>query len=354
MDFSYAISVVMATFNTEITVLKEAVNSILDQTFKDFEFIIIDDGSNNGSELYLDSVNDERVRIIRNTQNIGITKSLNIGFKSARGKYIARMDADDVSVPERLEKQYKYMEKHPDVIVCGSDWAHLIDGNVVYAPGKSLRKMRPANMKEYRVNLLFKNPGPIHPSTMFRHEALLAHDILYDERLIHAQDYGMWVDVSHYGRVCVISEVLLYRRKHKDQVSVARRDVQINCDKMTQKKLLSELLGSVTDEEVDFHYRHSSGYFADAVITPEAVDWYDRLLQANEKLRLYDQKYLQDKIIKIKKKLIVQSFSQDMSFGDKKKIIFRYNLPVHSIRMIGGHMFRVLTSKITGKTVGVW
>jgi hypothetical protein len=113
-------------------------------------------------------------------------------------------------------------------------------------------------------------------------------------------------------------------------------------------------LGSVTDEEVDFHYRHSSGYFADAVITPEAVDWYDRLLQANEKLRLYDQKYLQDKIIKIKKKLIVQSFSQDMSFGDKKKIIFRYNLPVHSIRMIGGHMFRVLTSKITGKTVGVW
>ena len=114
------ISVIMPTYNTELSILKEAVESILTQTVPDFEFIIIDDGSANGSDEYLNSLRDERIRIIRNPQNIGITKSLNIGLKEATGKYIARMDADDISMPTRFEKQYAYMESHPDVVMCGS------------------------------------------------------------------------------------------------------------------------------------------------------------------------------------------------------------------------------------------
>ena len=343
MDFSYGISVVMATYNTELSMLKEAVDSILDQTFKDFEFIIIDDGSDNGSDVYLRSVRDGRVKIIYNPHNIGITKSLNIGFKHAKGKYIARMDADDISVPTRFEKEYDYMERHPDVIVCGSETAGVIDHTIVI---DSKREHRPDNMEEYRVKLLFKNPGPIHPTAMIRHEPLITHNIMYDERLIHAQDYGLWEDLSHYGKIHVLKDILLYRRKHENQISVAKREVQIDCDKMTQKKLLKALLGNVTDEEVNFHYVHSSGYFADAVISPEAADWYDRLVRENENRHVFHRKYLKKYIINAEKKLVIHSFRSDMTFGSKIKTIFKYIPLFPGLEMIVGHMIRLIMMKM--------
>ena len=345
MDFSCRISVVMTTYNAEISILEEAVNSILNQSFKDFEFIIIDDGSDNGLRAYLESIKDERVKLIFNPDNIGITKSLNIGFKLAQGKYIARMDSDDVSVPTRLEKEYSYMEKHPNVFVCGSETAELANDAIMSGHRK---KQRPINMEEYRVMLLFKNPGPIHPTTMFRHEPLLMHNIVYDERLIHAQDYGMCEVVSHYGKIHVLNDVLLYRRKHEKQISVARRELQINCDKMTQKKILSTLLGNVTDEEVSFHYIHSSGYFANAVISPEVVVWYDRLIQENKDRNIYNHKYLKKHIVKVKKRLVIRTFTEDTTFFAKVKMIFRYIPFLYAVRMIGGHIIRFTISKLKG------
>jgi glycosyltransferase involved in cell wall biosynthesis len=99
----------MPTYNTAIDVLREAVDSILKQTFQDFEFIIIDDGSTNGSIDYLQNLTDKRIKLIRNPYNLGITKSLNIGFQAAQGKYIARMDSDDIALPTRLEKQFVFI-----------------------------------------------------------------------------------------------------------------------------------------------------------------------------------------------------------------------------------------------------
>ncbi len=173
MDYSVSISVVMSSYNTELSMLKEAVESILNQTFRDFEFLIIDDGSTDGSDQYLKSLSDERVKIIQNPQNIGITKSLNIGFKAAKGKYIARMDADDISLPTRLEKQYEFMEAHPEVIVCGTR-AGILDEKRNVRP---LNVNVPDNMEEYRVRMIFLNPGPTHPTAFFRHEKLLEHHI---------------------------------------------------------------------------------------------------------------------------------------------------------------------------------
>ena len=118
--FPVKISVIMPTYNASVPFLKEAVESILNQSFGEFEFIVIDDGSTDGSWEYLNSIDDKRLKLIHNETNLGITKSLNIGMKTAKGKYIARMDSDDRSMPLRLEKQYEYMEKHPDVILCGT------------------------------------------------------------------------------------------------------------------------------------------------------------------------------------------------------------------------------------------
>ena len=110
------ISVIMPSFNTPVEMLAKAVDSILEQTYRDFEFIIIDDGSTGSCREYLESLSDPRIRIIHNEKNLGITKSLNIGLRAARGKYIARMDADDICISDRFEKQYKFMEEHTDEV----------------------------------------------------------------------------------------------------------------------------------------------------------------------------------------------------------------------------------------------
>ena len=120
VQFEKTISDVMPVFNTPVSYLKEAVDSILTQTVKDFEFIIINDGSTYSCKEYLESLSDPRIRIIHNEKNLGITKSLNIGLREARGKYIARMDDDDISIPIRFEKQFAFMESNPDIILCGS------------------------------------------------------------------------------------------------------------------------------------------------------------------------------------------------------------------------------------------
>ena len=145
-----SISVVMPVYNVEISMLEEAVNSILSQTFQDFEFIIIDDASNDDTYNYLNGIKDERIILIRNSEHLGITKSLNIGLKEAKGKYIARMDGDDISLPQRFEKQYEYMESHPDVIVCGT-------GVEIFGERSKKYCRKISDPESYRVLLLFTN-----------------------------------------------------------------------------------------------------------------------------------------------------------------------------------------------------
>ena len=115
------ISVVMPAYNAE-KYITEAIDSILFQTFKDFEFIIINDASTDSTKDIIESYKDPRIKLVNNEQNKGVAKSLNIGISVACGKYIARMDADDIALPERFQKQFDFMEQHPNIDVCGS-WA---------------------------------------------------------------------------------------------------------------------------------------------------------------------------------------------------------------------------------------
>ena len=117
---------------------------------------------------------------------------------------------------------------------------------------------------------------------------------------------------------------LFLRRKHENQISTAHRERQIQCDKMTQRKLLSELLGSVTEEEMDLHYVHSTGAFRDAKITPEVVQWYERILKANDRRRIYNKRKLKKRILIIERRLVEQSFTKEMSKLDKLRLVFKY------------------------------
>lgn len=345
MVFEEKISVVMPTYNTDVSILKEAVDSILNQTFKDFEFIIIDDGSTNSSIEYLNSLQDQRVKIIRNDTNIGITKSLNIGLRAAKGKYIARMDSDDIAFPDRFEKQYAFMESHPDVFVCGTKVRYFKDKLLsvtqqadqpkkesVFIKEKDSRGKKNTvitntemeDMESYRVRMLFTNPGPVHPTAFFNHEKLIQYNIEYNEEIVYAQDYDLWMRVSSVGQICTLPEVLLYYRVHSGQITKAHRKKQVQCDQMTQRKLLEQLLGYITEEELSFHYKYSSGYDSNAKISPRAVHWYERILSANKERKIYDQKKLVLYIDSIKTRLIRQTFTQDMSKSEKGRLLFQY------------------------------
>jgi glycosyltransferase involved in cell wall biosynthesis len=312
------VSVVMPTYNTEISILREAVNSILNQTFRDFEFIIIDDGSTDDSVAYLQSLQDKRIRLIRNPKNMGITKSLNIGLQAAQGKYIARMDSDDIALPTRLEKQFSFMEKHPDVFIVGSN---------VECFGKysATTKHHIKDMERYRISALFVNPGPKHPTAFFNRELLLQYHLFYDETLEYSQDYGLWVEISKRGKICLLDEVLLRYRVHSNQVSNTRREKQIQCDKMILEKQLRELLGDVTKEELDLHFRYGSGYYPDTKINNEILKWCHHLIEANDCRGVYNKRrfrlYVYDTVIK---RTIYHSFEPDMSYFAKVSMFFRY------------------------------
>ena len=121
------VSVVMAVYNTQEYV-SDAIESILCQTYNDFEFIIIEDGSSDDSLNIIQSYSDPRIKVIRNKENLKLIKSLNLGLQKACGRYIIRMDADDVSRPDRIEKQVNYMESHPDCVLCGTSYRTFGDG----------------------------------------------------------------------------------------------------------------------------------------------------------------------------------------------------------------------------------
>ena len=316
------ISVIMPVYNTTIEYLKESVDSILSQTYRNIEFIIIDDGSADETQSYLQSIEDERIKLVRNSKNLGTTKSLNIGLRMAKGKYIARMDSDDISLACRLERQYAYMENHPDVIACGTKVEYFgaqsgIHGSMI------------DNMERYRVKMLFVNPGPFHPTVMYRNDLLKKFNILYDERLEYAQDYGMWKTIINYGKISVINETLLRYRIHEKQVTNEHREKQIRCDQATQRELLLGLLGSVTNDEMNMHYYHSTGYYREASIGPDILRWYQCLINANREKRLYDQKELERYIEIIEKRLIGNLFRKDMPNAKKAWLLFRY-LPFKS------------------------
>jgi glycosyltransferase involved in cell wall biosynthesis len=177
------ISVVMSVYNGEKFV-KQTVASILNQTFRDFEFIIIDDGSTDSSKKIIESFNDHRINLI-SRENKGLTPSLNEGLSLSRGKYIARMDADDIAEPERFEKQINFLDSHSNVYICGT-WAKIIDEN-----NKETGKYKtPVESEKIKRTMLWHNPF-IHPSTMFRRE-IIDKVGYYSEKTKYAQDYEYW------------------------------------------------------------------------------------------------------------------------------------------------------------------
>lgn len=274
------ISVIMANYNTPVQYLKEAIDSILTQTYTEFELIIVDDGSTNESVDYIESLNDDRIIFLKNELNLGQPKTRNRAIDVARGEYIAIMDSDDISLPTRFEKQISFMEKNPDVIVCGT-WFEK------FGIESKVRKPLIDDFELYRCQLIFDNT-PItlcHPSAMMRKSMLDKFNIRYDESFLKSQDYRLWTICSRFGRMAIIDEVLIKYRTHAKQISVNSFDAQMNCVDGISRLQLCELGVGCVDEFS--RWRRCLVSSVNDYI--KYFNWLESVKSANRKTNLYRQ-----------------------------------------------------------------
>jgi len=224
------ISVIMPVYNAE-KYIGEAIESIRNQTFANFEFIIIYDLSFDNSLKIINNYSDSRIRIIENKKRIGLVKSLNKAVKCARGEYIARQDADDISLPDRLELQLEFLEKHPKVALIGTG-IYVIDKN---GDVTEKRIMHPNPKKS-----LLKGNRFIHGSVMFR-KAVIDEFGAYNELFKNSEDYELWLRLSQKYEINNLALPLYKLRAHSSSISAAKIEEQQMYAVIARKLVMGEI-----------------------------------------------------------------------------------------------------------------
>lgn len=232
MKYSPILSVILPIFNGE-KFLAPAIQSILDQTFTDFELIAIDDGSTDNSLRILQDFQkiDSRILIITR-ENKGLVYSLNEGITVSRGKYIARMDADDISFPQRFFLQYEYMEKNPDVVLLGVGVTRSL--RIKWTPKKLTGK------KETTWSTVFYNIIG-HPGVMLRKSTLTINNLCYSDDYKYVEDFKLWSELIKFGYADVLPQKLLFYRIHPHSVSILHKMEQTIADrKVVRENILDK------------------------------------------------------------------------------------------------------------------
>jgi hypothetical protein len=237
---SPTVSVLMSVYNGQ-RFLREAVESILSQTHEDLEFIVVDDGSTDATPVILGTYTDPRIVKVRNNQNRGLTPSLNLGLNAARGEFIARMDADDISLPRRLECQVKYMKEHPDVGVLGTNIVFIDENGMPLHAGRPLHH-RPISSAYLRWLLLWQNPLP-HPSVMMRAALVGEGGMTYDSTFVTSQDYDLWTRLSHRAGLALLQEVCLRYRVASTSITREDPERQLSTYYFVMRRELMGLMG---------------------------------------------------------------------------------------------------------------
>jgi glycosyltransferase involved in cell wall biosynthesis len=221
------VSVILPVYNS-VKYLRESVESLAGQTFRDFEVIIVDDGCYDGSERLIDVYSKvPNIRVIKHVNNLGLGESLNDGLSAAAGEYIAIQHADDISLPERLEKEVTYLDSHPEISLVGT-WTQYIDADGVpkKKDGWWLRQVKrvPDNPEVIAKKLLEMN-CLIHSSVMFR-KSVTGTVGFYDESMVPAEDWDYWLRISEKHSIGIIREVLTRYRHHHNQLSKQEQKVK--------------------------------------------------------------------------------------------------------------------------------
>ncbi|PSF36748.1 glycosyltransferase family 2 protein [Aphanothece hegewaldii CCALA 016] len=238
------ITILMSVYNEE-EYLQKAINSILNQTFTNFEFIIIDDGSIDDSLKDIRSFSDTRIKVISNKKNLGLADSLNKGITLATGKYIARMDADDIAHSNRLAIQFNFLEKHPEVGILGS-FCQLFDDK----SDKIGVFLVPIFDLAIRWTSLLNCPFA-HPSVMMRRHLLIEHNLRYDGQFKATEDYNLWTELLKYTKSFNLNYPLV-RYRLRNGITNSKRQQQLKEHDFIAHRTIRTTLPdfSITPEQV--------------------------------------------------------------------------------------------------------
>jgi len=246
------ISVLLPAYNCERYIV-ETLESLRHQTYKDFEVLIINDGSTDQTEKlvqdYITDHGDIDIRIIRNEKNSGISFSLNHGIRKASGQFIARMDSDDICLPDRFESQLKFLEENEDIDFVGT-------GYKTFGKGFSRKNIHPETDLEIKTALIFDSAFA-HPTMMMRRDSILKNGLFYDSSFDSAEDYELWTRSAKCCNFHNLQKTLLNYRVHHQQISTSKRESQVNLAKKARLMYLKSLNINLSPESIDFHHHFS-------------------------------------------------------------------------------------------------
>lgn len=231
--------------------LREAIESILNQSFTDFEFVIVNDGSTDNSRNVVLSYSDSRIRLIDNPQNLGLIASLNVGLEVCEGEYIVRMDQDDISLPDRIFKQIKFMDENPDFGLIGSwfeDFGDHIQSREVRYSGDDV---------QIRIRHLYQTHIS-HPTAVMRSSVVKKNHIRFDPEFVHGEDYNCWVTFSEFCKLSNYPEVLVRKRDHPTNITNKYAEVMnATCNRVKRRQF--EKMGvPISIEEANLYSRFAN------------------------------------------------------------------------------------------------
>lgn len=276
-----AITVLMPTYKGA-KYIAETIDSILEQTFRDFELLIINDCSPDNTDEVVAKYSDPRIRYVKNEKNLGISGSSNYGFSIAKGKYIARQDHDDISYPTRLAEQFAYMEANPEVGICGT-------GFKVFGR-KSKIVTHPECDKEIKSLLLFKMPMA-HQTSMMRREVFIKNNLNYDETFLSSNDRKLWIDASPFCLFHNLPKPLLRYRMYAGMTSSTKRQAVLQEGRRLRALLYQKMGVEFSQKQIeiiDNYLMQGRVHIKDKTIIQEIEKILSTLVAANEKSHCFD------------------------------------------------------------------
>ena len=268
------VTILMPVYNGE-EFLRETMESVLKQSFADFIFLIINDGSTDETEQIILSFADSRIHYLKNDTNLGLVKTLNKGIELVETEFLARMDADDLWVETKLEKQIALLDNRPDVGICGTSIRKFgaFEGDFFF----------PVENAGLKAGFLFFCCMS-HPSVVFRMSFLHETGLRYREDYFPAEDYKMWVESLKFTQIYNIPEKLVFYRQHENQITQDANSAQAILTNKVRLELLEELSVNFTEEEKSFHL---NGYIYTVIRSTtdyrKLARWTNTLLQCNKK-----------------------------------------------------------------------
>lgn len=240
-------SIILPVYNAESTIA-DSIRSIIEQSFQDFELIIINDGSTDRSEDIINSFDDSRILYTQNTSNQGLIYTLNLGLRKSKGEYIARMDADDIALKDRLLKQVQYMDNNQSCIACGTQLEYF--GTTQIHSNSPIYHSSDSECKAY----LILNPCFAHPSVILRSKMLKDNNIYYNEKYKYVEDYKFWIDLSDYGTFHNLPEALLKYRISATQITSNNNELQNENAKLCRREYIKKHLSIEIPEKITYEY----------------------------------------------------------------------------------------------------